>query len=162
MEWERLLMKKHAEIVTKNGGDILEIGFGMGISSQYIQEYGCNTHTIIEVNPQILEKLYFWAKDKPNVIILEGDWFEKSEQLNKNLYDGIFYDADCYRMTRFREVIVDKVLNENGIFTYFDPKGNDRYHYGSRLELVSTTIDVKIPKNNYHNDKKCYCPYFIN
>ena len=31
MSWEKPMMKKHAEIVTENGGDILEIGFGMGI-----------------------------------------------------------------------------------------------------------------------------------
>ena len=29
MDWETPLMKKHAEVVTENGGDILEIGFGM-------------------------------------------------------------------------------------------------------------------------------------
>ena len=30
MDWETPIMKEHAKIVTKNGGDILEIGFGMG------------------------------------------------------------------------------------------------------------------------------------
>ncbi len=38
MSWEHPVMKQHAEIVCKNGGDILEIGFGMGISAQYIQD----------------------------------------------------------------------------------------------------------------------------
>ena len=32
MDWEHPLMKRHAEAVCKNGGDILEIGFGMGDS----------------------------------------------------------------------------------------------------------------------------------
>lgn len=30
MDWEYPLMKRHAEIVCQNGGDILELGFGMG------------------------------------------------------------------------------------------------------------------------------------
>ena len=29
-DWEDLMMKKHAEVVCQNGGDILEIGFGSG------------------------------------------------------------------------------------------------------------------------------------
>ena len=33
MEWETPIMKEHAKIVTENSGDILEIGFGMGICS---------------------------------------------------------------------------------------------------------------------------------
>ena len=37
-EWETDMMKRHAEIVCENGGDILEIGFGMGISSDFIQK----------------------------------------------------------------------------------------------------------------------------
>ena len=39
MSWETPMMKKHAEVVTENGGDILEIGFGMGICSNFIQEH---------------------------------------------------------------------------------------------------------------------------
>ena len=30
-EWEDLMMKKHSEVVCQNGGDILEIGFGMAL-----------------------------------------------------------------------------------------------------------------------------------
>ena len=32
MDWERDIMKHHADYVCSKGGDILEIGFGMGIS----------------------------------------------------------------------------------------------------------------------------------
>ena len=50
MDWETNLMQEHAKIVTENGGNILEIGFGMGICSNFIQEANINTHTIIEIN----------------------------------------------------------------------------------------------------------------
>ena len=30
MNWESGLMKRHAELVCENGGDVLEIGFGVG------------------------------------------------------------------------------------------------------------------------------------
>jgi guanidinoacetate N-methyltransferase len=60
MEWETPLMKKHAEVVTKNGGDILEIGFGMGISSNFIHQSGVKSHTIIELKKDIYQKALEW------------------------------------------------------------------------------------------------------
>ena len=45
MDWEDGLMKKHADYVCSNGGDILEIGFGMGISANYIQQNNPASHT---------------------------------------------------------------------------------------------------------------------
>ena len=38
MDWEHNIMKAHADYACSNGGDILEIGFGMGISANYIQQ----------------------------------------------------------------------------------------------------------------------------
>ena len=92
MDWEHPLMKRHAEIVCKNGGDILEIGFGMGISAQYIQEQDIDSHTIIEIHPEIAERAREWAKDKENVKLIESDWRDIIEKLE--IYDGIFYDAE--------------------------------------------------------------------
>ena len=43
------LHRKYAEVICKNGGDILEIGFGMGISATHIQSYDINSHTSIEI-----------------------------------------------------------------------------------------------------------------
>ena len=48
MDWEDPLMSASAAYVCENGGDILEIGFGMGISANYIQSHTINSHTIIE------------------------------------------------------------------------------------------------------------------
>lgn len=162
MSWETDLMKQHAKRVTQNGGDILEIGFGMGISAQFIQDFGCVSHTIVESHPEILKKLHEWAKDKPNVKIIEGDWFVVQDILCQFQYDGIFYDADCRNMNKFRKVIVDKVLKPKGIFTYFEPKNFDRYGYGDMLKQDYIEIKADIPKNIYHIDYICACPYIIN
>ena len=51
--WELPLMKKLAKIVTQNGGDILEIGYGMGISAREIIKCGCKSYTVIEAHPKI-------------------------------------------------------------------------------------------------------------
>ena len=48
MDWEDSIMSASAAYICENGGDILEIGFGMGISAGYIQQHTINSHTIIE------------------------------------------------------------------------------------------------------------------
>ena len=90
MDWETPIMQKAAEYISHNKGDVLEIGFGMGICADYIQEQGVNSHTIIEIHPQILEKLNDWASGKSNVTIIEGDWANLSLT---DTYDGIFIDT---------------------------------------------------------------------
>ena len=90
MFWEVPIMQKAAEYISHNKGDVLEIGFGMGICADYIQEQGVNSHTIIEIHPQILEKLNDWASGKSNVTIIEGDWANLSLT---DTYDGIFLDT---------------------------------------------------------------------
>lgn len=81
MEWEKDLMLAHAKLIAK--GEVLEIGFGMGISAQFIQDLGVDSHTIVEIHPLIAEKAREWAKDKPNVKIIEGDWHENLDLLAK-------------------------------------------------------------------------------
>ena len=97
MDWEDDIMKASANYICENGGDILEIGFGMGIAADYIQANSITSHTIIEIHPQIIEKAKTWANGKPNVTIIEGDWYEVKDSLST--YDGVFYDTwgeyDC-------------------------------------------------------------------
>ena len=96
MDWEDAIMKKSADYVCENGGDILEIGFGMGIEANYIQANSINSHTIVENHPQIIEKAKAWASDKPNVTIIESDWNtvkDKRRKICLATYDGIFYDT---------------------------------------------------------------------
>ena len=98
-EWETPLMERHADFVCERGGHILEVGFGMGISSQFIHENGPASHTIIEIHPQIAEKAREWAADKDNVEILVGDWlevlptlYEGTIQITPKIFDGVFFD----------------------------------------------------------------------
>ena len=90
MDWESSIMEKSAEFISHNKGDILEIGFGMGICADYIQAQGVKSHTIVEIHPQIIEKLKVWANGKSNVTIVEGDWATVS---GLSTYDGILFDT---------------------------------------------------------------------
>lgn len=155
MDWEKPLMQKHAEIVCHNNGDVLEIGFGMGISADYIQALKPKTHTIIEMHPQIFEKLKTWAKGKKNVQIIFGDWYEVQNQLG--LYDGIFFDTfSDDHVVSLKELVIN-TLKPNGKFTYFNPLQSKDQHL---IDLYATydIIDVDPPSNSYFNEKKYYLP----
>lgn len=94
--WNKKINSVMAEQVTKNGGDILEIGFGMGITSTHIQNYKINSHTIIEIHPQIYDMALNWKENRKNTSIetdvILGDWKDIIPTLDKK-YDGILYDA---------------------------------------------------------------------
>lgn len=157
MEWETELMEETAKVFCSKGGNILEIGFGMGILSTFIQQQpNVKKHTIVEVHPQIHEKLLEWSKNYTNVEIIKGDWLEVADFITSQKYDGIHYDADCYNCPYFRELIVEKCINSGGIFSYFSANGKDIYNYKERLNRKLIKITTEIPKNKYHNSKECY------
>ena len=91
MDWEDPLMSASVAYVCENGGDILEIGFGMGISAGYMHSHSISTHTIIENHPNIISKARAWASNKSNVNIITGSWYDVKDSLST--YDGIFYDT---------------------------------------------------------------------
>ena len=93
MDWEDPIMSASAAYVTQGGGDILEIGFGMGLASGYIQSHSISSHTIIENHPQVIEKLETWATRKSNVTIVSQSWQEVTQSLGT--FDGVFFDDYC-------------------------------------------------------------------
>ena len=126
MQWEEGIMKKQANTVCKNGGAILNIGFGMGYIDTYIQEYNSKLHVIIECHPDVWEKMKVdgWL-DKPNVQCVFGKWQNIIPQfLNSNIkFDGIYYDTWGEMNFPFYEITY-KLLNPNGIFTFFNKSGD--------------------------------------
>jgi spermidine synthase len=92
MNWERPIMEKMAELVTKQGGSILEVGFGLGISAEEIQKYKITKHTIIEINQEVYQNAKNWEQSKNlNIEIIHKDFIEFLENTDEK-FDGIFYD----------------------------------------------------------------------
>ena len=147
MSWEAPIMEKSAEFICYNKGDILEIGFGMGICADYIQAQGVNSHTIIEIHPQILERLNTWASGKSNVTVVEGDWNSVS---GLGTYDGIFLDtfADD-SLNNFKTFALSKIKS-GGKITYWN---NEEKEYNPYLfDSVSyEQISVSPVENMYTN-----------
>ena len=156
MDWEAPIMEKSAEFICHNKGDILEIGFGMGICADYIQAQGVNSHTIIEIHPQIIEKLNIWAEDKSNVTIIEGDWNSVS---GLSTYDGIFLDTfGDENWTNFKTFALDKIKS-GGKITYWNNKEeeiNEHSFDSISFEQVSITPNENMYTqitNNYYMPK---------
>ena len=140
MDWEAPIMEKSAEYICQSKGDILEIGFGMGICSDYIQAQDVKSHTIIEIHPQVIEKLKIWAEDKDNVIIVEGHW----NDVELDTYDGIFIDTyGDENWKEFKSFALSKAKDEAKI-TYwnnFTDKRNEHSFDSVSFEDISVIPD---------------------
>lgn len=167
-DWEDPVMKAHAEITCRNGGHILEVGFGMGISANYIQEQDIESHTIIELNDEIYEKAVEWAKDKPNTEIISGDW--KCLELNKT-FDAIFFDAHVIDpMIMDFPIDILKYCKVGTILTFFNhlwkPETLWTRVYMDKDKIKLYEIDARVPENleNGYKDpthKIYYLPEWI-
>ena len=154
-DWEDPIMVKHAEIVTKNGGDILEFGFGMGISATHIQSHDINSHTIIEINDDVYERLLVWAEDKPNVITIKGDW---ADSIPNKQYAAIFYDpyGDMRNKPNFPWLIApyckegtilswyNNVLRTGSVYS---EKYEHHHHYWNNDRITYHEVELEIPDN---------------
>lgn len=110
-DWQLPLMQAMAEIVTASHGDVLEIGFGRGISSSMIQEQGVHSHTIIECNDSIVRRFESWRADYPDrdIRIVRGLWQDVLNDLGR--YDSIFFHT--YPLNE------DEILKQIGESTTF-------------------------------------------
>ena len=156
MSWEAPIMEKSAEYICQSKGDILEIGFGMGICSDYIQAQGVNSHTIVEIHPQIIERLKTWASGKSNVTVVEGDW----NSVNLGTYDGIFLDTyGDKHLSNFKTFAISKGKS-NARVTYWNASASERNTHSFdniSFEQILTTPD----DNGYFKSNIYYIPKVV-
>ncbi len=155
MDWEDSIMQASANYVCENGGDILEIGFGMGISANYIQANSINSHTIVENHPQVIEKANLWAADKPNVTIIEGDWYTIKDELST--YDGIFYDTYGDENYENLKDPLDNLTNAGCKVTWWNSI-NDENNLMNIDDITYEKISVTPSSNSYFNYDFYYLP----
>lgn len=171
--WENNYMKMLAGIVGRKGGDILEVGFGLGISAGFIQKYPkVKNHTVVEFHPDVINnsKKMFGGKIK----ILKGFWEEVVPNIKKNSFDAILFDAyplskneiSKTRMHFLKESF--RILRKGGILTYYSDIDNCKNflkEYGEKIkklgfsEVNCKPCKVNPPKDcNYYNKKTIIAP----
>ncbi len=92
-DWERPLMKAMADVVTESHGEVLEVGFGMGISASFIQQAGVTSHTIIECNHDVAAEFETWRGQYPgrDIRLVSGRWQDVYQSIGP--FDAIFFDT---------------------------------------------------------------------
>ena len=94
MAWEAPYMHRLvSQLLSHTSGDILEIGFGMGIAATEIQRLGVNSHTIIEPHPDVWARALAWktARASSEITVVQDYWQNLTARGMK--YDGIFFDT---------------------------------------------------------------------
>ena len=92
MDWEDDIMKDAAKLICRDGGKILNIGFGLGLIDNYIQSHKPEEHWIIEAHPQVIDKMKNEGWNyKSNVTCIFDKWQDVVQDLPK--FDGIFFDT---------------------------------------------------------------------
>ena len=131
-DWHIPLMRAMARAVTASHGDLLEIGFGRGIASTFLQEGGIRSHTIIECNTSVIARFFEpWRARHADrdIRLVRGKWQDVIGSLGQ--FDGIFFQTYPLNEQEFVEYLSHSVvfaehffpvaaahLKPGGAFTY--------------------------------------------
>lgn len=160
-DWQIPLMQGMTDVVCDTQGDILEVGFGRGISSDMIQEYRVKSHTIIECNEQVINDYFVEWKEKfkgSDIRLVKGLWQDTIDTLD--LFDGIFFHTYPLNEEEYMKYVQESItfaehffpfasshLNDGGAFTYFSNEIDSlsREHQRLLLQHFSSFSIQKIP-----------------
>jgi len=114
--WETPMLQRQIDLLEVKDKDVLEIGFGMGITAGMIQRAEPRSHTIIECHPQVINyaKSTFPYINKVNLV---GDFWQ-NVIMGMGKFDRIFFDPHADDYDAFFQ-IVEMKLREEGLFSYF-------------------------------------------
>jgi len=130
-DWQRPLMEAMAAIAVRAGGDVLEIGFGRGVSAGMIQQVGVRSHTIIECNPHVIARFERWRETLTDrdLRLVPGLWQDVIDSLGE--FDAVFFHTYALDEDEAVELLESNVtfaapffpvaaahLRPGGVFTY--------------------------------------------
>jgi len=126
--WERPYMEQLAAIACEAGGDVLEVGYGMGISASAVQRATPHSHTVIEAHPEIIAQCiadHGEAMRTGGLRLLTGFWEDAAPLLRDEAFDAILFDtypldADQWagpHLLFFDEAY--RLLRPSGVLTYY-------------------------------------------
>jgi len=130
-DWQLPLMEAMAAIVARAGGDVLEVGFGRGVSATLIQQHRVRSHTIIECNEGIIERFERWRESYPDrdIRMVSGLWEDVIGEQGE--FDAVFFHAYALNEEESIDFLAASVtfaahffpaaarhLRTGGVFTY--------------------------------------------
>jgi len=124
MDWEKPLMDFQAKQICQNGGDIINIGYGMGFADNEIEKHNPKTHSIIEIHPTVQNRILSlgWHK-KSHMRLYFGDWRSFKGRLPK--FDGIYFDTWDEEMEEYIDML-PSIMKPTSIATFFNNPKDDK------------------------------------
>ena len=136
-DWQMPLMEAMAEIAARSGGDVLEVGFGRGVSASLIQQHGVRSHSIIECNPSIARRFESWRQSHADrdIHLVLGKWQDCIAKLGQ--FDSVFFHT--YPLDEEESI---ELLAESVTFAgHFFPAAAARLAPGGTFTYLSNEID---------------------
>lgn len=140
-DWETPYMERLGGVAAQNGGAVLELGYGMGISSTAIQSHDVENYTVIEAHPDVLRRCVDENRDAINagrMCMLGGYWQNVTPLLKDNSFDGILFDT--YPIKK-EEMIGPHMLFFNEAFRLLRPKGVLTYYSDEATTLQAPHVE---------------------
>ena len=95
--WETPYMKELSGVITRHGGQTLEIGYGMGFATRYILDNPrVQHHTVVEAHAAVLEKCRHVHADEiesGRLTVVCGLWQDSTPELPSGSFDGVLFDT---------------------------------------------------------------------
>lgn len=174
--WEEDYMKILANIATTNGGVVLEVGYGIGLSAAHIQTNSIIKHVIIEANTEVFSRAQKFATNcSTPVELIFGFWEDVTQAIPNNSLSGILFDTyplvereiHQNHFSFFKEAY--RMLKPNGILTYYSDEIDkfSKVHIQRLKDAGFTKIDSRICKVNppidceYWTSKTILAPIII-
>lgn len=136
-DWQIPVMERMAATIAKNGGSILEIGFGRGISADMIQKYDIDSHTIIECNDAVVDQFHSWkAKHSgKDIKLVHGLWQNTLGSLG--LFDGIFFHTYPLNENEYMRYVNGSITFAEHFFSH----AADHLKSGGKFTYFSNEVD---------------------
>lgn len=147
MTWETPIMEAHAKaLLPREGMRVLNIGHGLGIFDDIVQDHRPAQHHIIEAHPDVIKRMATtgWT-EKPNVTIHHGRWQDIVPNLSEK-FDAIYFDTFAESYADFKSFVgqVGGLLADGGKFGMFWGAGADRRCSYDVYTKVSCILGAKL------------------
>ena len=159
-EWEKPFQKKLAQIcLNKKEGNILEIGYGLGMASNILAASNIiKSYSLIEAHPQIFSTALNTIGEVANFTGYYSFWEVVVTKMSPKCFDSILFDAYLplfdnkadseYKSSTIKKYLLEslphfsRILSKEGILVFVDVTNDIEF---SAKELLST---------NFHKLKK--------
>jgi guanidinoacetate N-methyltransferase len=136
-DWQLPLMAAMARIAATGAGDVLEIGYGRGVSAAMIQAHGVRSHTIVECNPSVIERFERWRATLPDraLRLVPGLWQDVIDALGQ--FDAVFFHTYALDEDEAIELVAGSVT----FAAHFFPVAAAHLRPGGRFTYLSNEVD---------------------